>query len=169
MAFVVEDGSAKADANAYVTTAFVGSYFDDRFVTTWTGSDGQKQAAVVVATQYLDATYRWRGLKRTSTQRLGWPRVDVYDQDGYLIAADTVPEEVKAATAELALLALSGPLVANVTGDDRISRVKAGSVEIEYEAGAKEAATRYTMVDRLLGTLTASGTGGVSRMTVRGW
>jgi hypothetical protein len=169
MAFLVETGAGLSGANAYLTLDEADAYFDDRFITTWVGSAGQKQAAIIKATDYLDATYRWRGTRLTSTQGLAWPRGGAVDSDGLTLASDAVPEAVKAACAEMALIALNNTLVTNVTGEDRVQRVKAGSVEVEYATGAKDAGTRYAWVDRLLSDVAMSGTGALSRMTTRGW
>lgn len=168
MAFVAEDGTGLTTATSLLSVADADAYFEDRFITTWVGNAIQKQAALVKATDYVEATYTFRGQPVRSDQALSWPRTDAWDKNGLLLRADTVPQPVKAAVAELALLALSAPLVTNVKGDDRVSKVKAGSVEVEYEAGAKDAGTRYTFVDRLLSDLTSGGTGMV-RMTSRGW
>lgn len=72
MAFVVEDGTAKADATSYVTIAEADGYFADRGMTGWTGADAVKQSALIKATDYIEGRFgqRFIGSKKTTTQAL---------------------------------------------------------------------------------------------------
>lgn len=88
-------------SNSYVTHAEANAYFESRvpFNPPWVTS-GQ-EAALIMATRVLDALaqpwktlfvvngvayYRirrqWTGAKATTTQRLAWPRVGMFDQNG---------------------------------------------------------------------------------------
>lgn len=167
MAFDATTGSATA--NSYGTVAEWLAYCADRQIVFPEGSNAQWQAWLIRGTEYIDATYKFQGLPTSSTQALCWPRGGAYDRNGNPIASDVIPAVVKAATFEMALLASAGTLVENVTADDRVIRAKAGSVEVEYASGAKEAGTRYTWVDRLLSDVTTGGSGGMIRQTTRGW
>src|SRR5678815_4685019 len=62
MAFTVEDGSGVEDANAYIPIDYADEYFSDRAITTWTGSDAVKQAAIIKATDYIEKVYGTRFL-----------------------------------------------------------------------------------------------------------
>jgi len=77
MAFVVEDGTGIPGANAYIEVAFADGYFSDRLDTEWTGTPEQKQAAIVLATDYMESRFgaAWVGCRLTETQGLGFPRV----------------------------------------------------------------------------------------------
>lgn len=168
MAFEVETGSGSATANAYGTSAEADAYFTERANTAWTGADTTKQAAIIKATQFLDASYVFNGYPLRETQALAWPRAYAEDKDGRPIRSDIVPAAVKHATFELALYALGASLAPNIVGTDRVARVKAGSAEVEFETGARDVGTRFALVDRLLAGLTTGGAG-MSRMTARGW
>jgi hypothetical protein len=169
MAFIVEDGSIVAGANAYVIVAEANAYFDARYITTWVGSELQKQAYIIRATQYLDATYTFKGQIVSSEQTLRWPRVGVTDRDGRALAGNIVPIMVKHAACELALVSISTDLVPIVQPEDRVASVRAGSAGVVFEAGSKDVGVRYTYVDRMLGDLTMSGGGMMSATTERGY
>lgn len=154
MTIVVTAGSASAVA--YDTAANADAYFTARGITTWTGTDAVKEAALIRGCDYLERRYRgrWVGVKATEAQALSWPRGYVADVDGYAISATTIPEQVKRANFEAALLILTGTDLEPVLtrgGAPRRERVKAGPVEseTEYSAGAP-ARSIITAIDGLL-------------------
>ena len=65
MAFVVEDGSEVAGANAYADVAFVDAYFNDRMITGWSmiTDPAKKQANIIAATDYIDTRWGASGFK----------------------------------------------------------------------------------------------------------
>ena len=134
MAFVVEDGTAKADANSYVTIADADSYFADRGNTAWTGADAVKQAALVKATDYIEGRFgqRFIGSKKTTTQALSWPRTGAED------FADTIiPVGLRRACMEYAVRALSAELAPDLKVDASgltvvATKKKVGPIETDY-------------------------------------
>lgn len=95
MAFVLEDGTGKADANAYVTPTEVRNYWADAGFTFAASDDTPSpaqpitlQVAIVQATRYIELRFRsrFKGAIRfpaTNTpafagQALSWPRQGVY-------------------------------------------------------------------------------------------
>jgi hypothetical protein len=106
--FIVEDGTGKADANAYITEAWADQYWEDHddstYATAWSAVT-DKEMAIRMATQYLDAIYkeRWKGKKKLSTQALSWPRSFVYDRNDYILPNDELPTALMSACAELAI------------------------------------------------------------------
>ena len=116
MAFVVEDGSEVAGANAYAEVAFVDAYFNDRMVTSWASiNSAKKQANIIAATDYIDS--RWgqyfKGCRLTETQALEFPRDAFVDSNG----DGVIPETLKKAVAEYALRADTAPLAPDVEQD----------------------------------------------------
>lgn len=119
------------DADSYASLADATAYFTARGITAWTGTDTVKENALRRATTYLDNQYRerWVGVRTNETQALAWPRLDgsrnvnggytqpLYDSDGFQIASDAVPRQVKTACLEAALLAVAG-----VTLEPRLER-----------------------------------------------
>ena len=108
MAFTVETGEGVAGANSYLTIAeFETHHLDRQQITSGTEfDDPDTQAGLILATDYIDKRFgrRFRGYRRTQAQSLEWPRVDAYDNDDF--AFDRIPELLKKATAEYALIAL---------------------------------------------------------------
>lgn len=106
MAFIVEDGTIVDNANAYVTTIFVDSYFSDRNDALWAGSSSVKQGAIVRATDYIDIRFGSSliGNVVNSTQPLKFPRIISGTNVG-------VPLAIQKACAEYAKIALSQLLI----------------------------------------------------------
>lgn len=75
MAFVVEDGTGKSDANSYDTIEFIDSYFSERGDTSWSGTTQEKQGFAIVATDYVEIAFKDRlpGTPNSDTQALHWP------------------------------------------------------------------------------------------------
>lgn len=171
MTIVVEDGTGLSDANAYVSVDYINTYATQRNNANWTGIDSKKEGAIITATQYIDATFDFKGTLSSTTQALSFPRTDVYDKDGRLLSG--VPERIKQACAELAMVAISQSLIASPeTAAVKRKKIKAGSVETETEyavAGASSSAlSPAPFVDRLLSDLidtgsTSSLSGGFSK------
>ena len=117
MTLVKEDGSGKADANAYADVADGDAYHEGHlYATAWTGATAvQKTAALVMATRLIDAEYQFNGVKTMDSQALQWPRYRCVDPDrdpairvGRLmvwenwVPENAVPKNVVAAACELA-------------------------------------------------------------------
>jgi len=147
MAFVVETGAGLSDANAYISVEDANAYHVDRGNVAWTGTESQKQVAIVKATQYLEAAYTWiTGYRGTATQRLNWPRHEAYDNEDWAFDIDEIPRQVQEATAELALKALTMDLLPALERTPK--REKLGPLEVEYADTLQ--ATRFPGVDGLL-------------------
>lgn len=134
MAFVVETGAGVANANAYCSLAFADAYFADRNETAWTGSDNEKQYAIVRATDYVDLRFSsaFIGESVSELQALSWPRKNtkLYDK--------AVPVKLQRAVAEYALRALTAKLAPDpVISDTGFSVVTTkevvGPIEQSYE------------------------------------
>lgn len=163
MAFVVEDGTGLANANAYVSLAEFKAYQDDR------GSsypaDNLIQQAIVRATVYMVSRYRlrWKGIRVKATQALDWPRSgvlteDYYDPPGdltYVVPDDVVPADIKSACTMLAAREITTPGELNEVfargGQVASESASAGPVSSSksYAPGAP-AATTYASVDGIL-------------------
>lgn len=153
MALSIETGEIIPGANSYVTAAECTTYHAARGNTAWTGTDAVKEAALLKAAQYLDGHYcnRFKGGKyQPLEQTMQWPRVGVVI-DGHLLDAYTIPQRLKDAQCELALIALSADLAPSVSAG--IKREKVDVLETEYFAGAPVGTTVYTAVNNLLADL----------------
>lgn len=157
MALIVEDGTGNPVAESYISANDADVYFANRAIDTWDNVD-DKEAMLRRAADYMTQAYRdrWMGWRTTSTQRLDWPRQNVPQSDlpgGYgpyvqYLATNVVPEAVKFAQAELALIANSGALAPNLgRAKSRVS--VPGAVDVTYDPTSPEY-TRYRQVDMML-------------------
>lgn len=166
MALVVETGSGLSNADSYASVAEADAYVADYGRSDgWLDSlDDQKEQALRLATQAIDASVvSWQGDRLTATQALDWPRSEV-ELDGHLIGSSTIPTILKRATIELAVKFREDPTTALIADDTTPGvvlreKVKVGTIEeeIEYGSGGKGNSTIRTLVERLLGKLTATG------------
>ena len=105
LVLVIEDGTAKADANSYASVANADAYHEAHlYATAWTGaSTPNKEKALAMATRLIDGEFAFNGTRRTTTQALQGPREGCPDMDGGDVhASNTVPKGVVVATCELA-------------------------------------------------------------------
>lgn len=153
MALIIEDGSGKADAEAYVSVADCTTYAIGHGLT-FTGTEPEKEARLRRATQYLDAQYAFKGEPQTDTQALAWPRT---------VAPGVVPREIVAACCELACK--TGDLWADVDASSLIEKT-IGPITKRYAAPANGGQKRFAAVDALVKRWTADG-GGMMVKVVR--
>src|ERR1700688_4690548 len=83
MPLVLEDGTSVPTSNSYANALMFETYCADRAITV---PDGDAEAALIRATQYIEGHYRgrWPGsrAKYRGLQRLSWPRFGAYADDG---------------------------------------------------------------------------------------
>jgi hypothetical protein len=133
---------------AYTDNTYYKSYFGDRNIDVTSQTDAAIDAALLVATEYLDDTYDFKGYKTVSTQDEKWPRSNIYDSEGNSISSSTVPTKVKDAVCELAYLeqTQTGGLSPNFDGAVIVKKKeKLGDMEqeIEYNSAASESYNRF--------------------------
>ncbi|MGO4722991.1 MULTISPECIES: DnaT-like ssDNA-binding protein [unclassified Inquilinus] len=121
--------------NSYVTVAEGDTYFADRLNSSeWTAATSDdKGKALVMAARQIDRL-SFTGALTSASQAMSWPRIGASDREGRPISSTVVPQDVKDAQAETALAFLRGDM--SDGGDRGIQRVKAGSVEVEYDSTA---------------------------------
>jgi len=139
-ALVQEDGSGLATANSYASVADGDAYHAGHlYATKWTGAtDANKAVALVMATRLIDSYCRFLGLRKTDTQALQWPRIEVPDRESaanesdlarlgviapVYLSSETVPQCVIDATCEEARALLTADRTANPTGEGLTSSV----------------------------------------------
>lgn len=153
MAFTTEDGTGVAGANSYVDVAFMDNYFSERNIAAWSGTNPEKQAWAIRATDYLEGRFgsRFLGTPATETQGLHFP----------VAGETTVPTALKRACCEYALRAKTAPLApdpaVDSTGLTVVTTVKkVGPLEKHFEAvGSHQPAPfrAYPAADMLLAGL----------------
>jgi hypothetical protein len=126
LTLVKEDGTGKADANAYASAADGDAYHEGHlYGTAWTGATAEKKAAaLVMATRLIDALFQFSGVRTKATQALQWPREDCPDPDANadvvgqrFVLPDVVPPAVVAATCETARALLIEDRTGNPPGE----------------------------------------------------
>lgn len=155
MSLIVEDGTAKIDAESYISVNDANTYHTKRGNEDWSFLDtATKEQLLRKATDYMIQTYRmrWAGVRKTDDQALDWPRYLVPRLDTEAVFAyydsDSVPGEVKVACAELALKASTVTLAPDT---QRLTkREKVGQLEVEYDTNMGKAYTMYRAIDNLL-------------------
>lgn len=130
------DGSA----NSYCSRAVADTYHENRLhATTWAdAADDTKDAALLMATRVIDQQFVWEGVRTNpGSQRLEWPRAGLLNDEGDVaLSSATIPERLQFATAEFARLLIdSDTTVASGTAGGAITKLKAGSVQIDYASG----------------------------------
>lgn len=157
MAIDTTPGSPTADS--YVSVADADAYWAKRTTDAWTAAlIPDKESALVRATSYVDAEYRWRGTKAAPTQALAWPRYDVYVDD-WPLDSTIIPRQVKDAVCELALKALAGELAADVAPQQVIEQT-VGPITRKFAPDERNGGQKqYSYVDSLLSPLVSGGSG----------
>jgi hypothetical protein len=137
--------------NTFIALADADTYHSDRGNASWAAAtETDRQSALIKATDYITDHYSWKGLKTVSSQGLAWPRTGATDEDGYELSSDVIPEAVKRATSELALLIIGGEsLTAKRERGGNVKREKIGPLETEYMDSATPGDT-YPAIDRLV-------------------
>lgn len=133
MALITETGTASATSESYCSVADSLTYHADRGNTTWaTITTAQQEAALRRATDFIEQVYgqAWQGITVNMTQSLSFPRSGVYI-NGYAFAFDAIPKCLVNATAEMALKAAAGELVADL--EQGVIREKLAALEVEYD------------------------------------
>lgn len=113
-----------------------------------------KEAALRKAAQYID-TKSFVGIKTTSTQALEWPRYDG-TVDGYDVLSNAIPNDIKVAQMEAALIASSESLTPNLSNGSVIEET-VGKITKRYSDYTKDGGKKWPLVDKLLRGYTMGG------------
>lgn len=155
MAVTIVATPGAVNANSFETKAEADLYFAARLPLTPSWADAEDPtAALAMATRILSAFgqpfrylipsaqapyyYRirrqWTGTPATTTQRLPWPRIGMFDANGNTIPTNVIPEALKDAESELAgQLLMSDTTLDNAVSVGGITSVKAGSVSVSFK------------------------------------
>lgn len=161
MALIVEDGTGKSDADAYISVTEFDAYHVKFGNTVPTSTTEEKEIAIRNGTRYVDLHYTFKGRKKTDEQALEHPRAWL-DDGTYPVSSEIVHQAVKDATAEAALRFRSADLLADIDAPGKIKRErkKVGPIETEteYFGSGKKQIKDYRKIDEILEKLTRSST-----------
>lgn len=158
MALIIEDGSAVAGANSYITAAEYLDWSDARFDparATAPADDAAAEKLILRAMDYFESL-SFIGSKASSAQPLQWPRQNAYI-DGYLVSSSSIPNEVKTSLYELTYAQETGSGEMNAIGR-KTKREKVDVIEVEYADNSSSAVVNVA-VSATLRKLLASGSG----------
>jgi hypothetical protein len=119
VAFLVETGAGLPTATSYLAVADFKTYHDDRGID-WSAYDNaQIEAALVLATDYIDVRFFYKGTRsQRRDQSLEWPRRGATDPDYNLIDSDSLPTEVTDSASDLAFLELTEGIFQTIEFDE---------------------------------------------------
>jgi len=177
LTLIKEDGSGLATANSYASAADGDTYHEGHlYATDWSGATtAQKEAALVMATRIIDASYQFLGSRKSNTQALQWPREMAIDPDrrgirasilesvtGPYFDSDTIPPPLFGATCEQARELIKADRTADPMGEGIIQMTMVGSLSITFDRNGRIPILSHLVQSMLakLGTLlqTTSGT-----------
>lgn len=171
MSLIVEDGTGVAGAESYNAVSDADAYWAKRTsAAIWAaGSLAQKEGALREATQYLDYSYNWLGGRSHFAQPLYWPRFVWAGKDNQTLPINTIPQVIKDAQCELALICVTGTrLIPVQKRGGLIKSQTVGSLSVVYMDNAP-GVTRYDWVDMLVQDYSDGlRFGGISGRAVRG-
>lgn len=153
MTLIVEDGTGKVDAQAYIDAAYLDQYATLRGEDLSAYSEPQKEAAIYTCVNdFIDVFYKFKGTKVNADQGLSLPTDEV------ILTDVSTLRDIQEANANAAVLKLKGFLLAEPTEQSYNGRVKAESSKldvlkesVEYFEGTEIIAKFKTpIVDRLL-------------------
>lgn len=128
--------SLTVGTDTYVSLADADTYWESYAGgTNWAdATDPNKEKALREATQFVDKSYHFVGDHTgLNSQVLAWPRYNAIDKQGRSLNSTDIPHAVKDAVSYLAEQALGASLLQSKDRGGAIRKVKAGSVEVEYE------------------------------------
>lgn len=157
MALTLIETPGLATSNTYASLAEANTYHESHTDSAgaWAGaSDADKSVALVMATRLLDALYEWAGFASDpDTQYLAWPRDGVLDfHQLSTLDADTIPQRLKEATAELARLLIASDTTADLAQSVQgLTELGVGSITLKFkEAGLASSKPIPDSVDALI-------------------
>lgn len=142
------------NANSYVSLEFADNYFLTRGVASWAElSNEEKESALVRATDFVDNSFEWYGIKASETQELNFPRVNLFDKNGFEVTG--IPLNLKKAVCVASLYASKGKELFTVDETNgAVTSEQVGSIHITYDVSKKkEGETIYNEINSLLSGL----------------
>lgn len=167
MACTIQATAGHVSANSYATIAEGDTYFQSHlYYTNWENvGDDEKCRALQTATRMLDYWFEWQGVAASSSQALLWPRDGVMGRNGYELASDTIPTEIKEATFELALMLLGSNQEADSpTETQGLKSLTAGPVSMTFASAIAKPIPDAVMVRASWFGTVRSRSGGSVRM-----
>lgn len=159
MALIVEDGTGVTGAESLASVEFADAYHAARGNAGWASvaSTEIKEQLLRKATDYIVNVYAsaWAGNPVKSNQAMPFPRYVAGSNIG-------LPLSIQQATAELALIVKTTPLMPSITRGKK--RVKVGPLEVEYDGNAANATKFVAASLRIAPFLSGMATGAMVKL-----
>ena len=140
MAAVINATPGSPTANSFTTIAFADAWNDAQLYSDdWASANEEtKTKALITATRLIRDSVPfdgWQGFAVSSTQALPLPRSGMLSRTGYALPNTLIPVDLESATSELARQLVTAGALPSVPGDTAgLKRIKAGSVELEFDS-----------------------------------
>ncbi len=134
--------------DTYATDAQLAAYAAARGVTI----TGTPDVLLVQAMDYLESLEgQWQGYRTSTSQPLAWPRTGVYVY-GSLQASDAVPQRIIQAQCQLAIEAISQPLMPTVVAGAKGAVIEetVDVISVKYADGATNEAPVFRSVTAIV-------------------
>jgi hypothetical protein len=149
--------------NTYVTNAEADTYLEDSITGgPWAFLDEETQDRSLISAFRILAKQPWAGSKTDPDQLADFPRTGI-ECNGETVDSALVPEDIKSAQIELALLLGQDPTLANSSNTgSNTKRLQAGSASVEYfnstdGSGGTQASRFPPQIQELLNCYLGSG------------
>lgn len=155
--FVVETGVGDPDANSYASVEFADDYIEmNAFASVqWQLLDiAEKERLLARASFIIDKRVKWAGERVDRDSGLRWPRAGVFDEDGFIIPDDELPEIIAEAVCEFATYLMTTDWTTDQqTSSGALTKIKVDVIELEMDAGSSSSSTRAVLPDTIMAML----------------
>lgn len=138
----LDDTVGGANSNTYADLAWYKGYLSTRRpLPTWLALalsgdlDDELEIDLIQAGRLLDNQFNWNGTPANAIQRMSFPKEGLLNRNGVVIPGNVNPREIKDAQSEYAVILHDKDLLsANEAEEKGVRKVKAGSVEVEFQS-----------------------------------
>lgn len=131
-----------ANSNTYADLAWYKGYLSTRRpLPSWLALallgdlDDELEIDLIQAGRLLDSQFNWNGTPATAIQVMAFPRIGLLTRNGVIVPSNVNPREIKDAQSEYAVILHDKDLLSSNEAEDKgVKRVKAGSVEVEFQS-----------------------------------
>ena len=159
--FVVETGVGDPDANSYVSVEFADDYIATNSFASpqWDLLDeDEKEKMLVRSSKIIDRRVKWQGDRVDGESGLRWPRAGVFDEDGFIIPDDVIPDLLKEAVCEFATYLMTTDWTNETTqASGALTKIKVDVIELEMDAKSSSSTLRSALPQFIIDMLAALG------------
>lgn len=153
----LDDTVGGASSNTYADLAWYKGYLSTRRpLPTWLALalsgdlDDELEIDLIQAARLLDSQFNWNGTPANVNQVMAFPRLGLLTRNGVVVPNNVNPREIKNAQSEYAVILHDKDLLSSNEAEDKgVKKVKAGSVEVEFQSKDQSSLESVTVsIDR---------------------